>query len=79
MAVLVLHRGGFQDGLIYECDAEVPTGSTLTHESSSRPGCSGHVSDRRRDAELPTGEITAIAAIENEGTNHATVTAGLTA
>jgi len=70
MAVLVLHRGGFRDGLIYECDAEVPPGSTLTHESSSRarlPRATYRIA--AETAELPTGEITAVAVNENEESN----------
>jgi hypothetical protein len=66
--------------LIYEYDAEVPPGSTMTYKSSSRARLPRPRIGSPPTAELPTGEITAIAVIENEEPNcHATVTAGLTA
>jgi hypothetical protein len=73
LAVLVLHRGGFRDGLIYECDAQVPPGSTLTYESSTMaplPRATYWVS--AETAELPTGEITVIAVIHSEESNSLT-------
>ena len=70
MAVLVLHRGGFRDGLIYECDAEVGPGSMLTYQLSSLarlPRAEDRVAVET--VELSNGEIAAVALLQTEEPN----------
>ena len=67
---LVLHRGRFRDGLVFECDEEVRSGSTILYRPSSRARLPRAVYRVTAETvELPDGEVAAVAVLQSEAPN----------